>query len=100
MLGPAVLFTPLALICANASSQFLVYRVSKQGRTSLDHPACKESSTGNTATSDTRFNFPEAFGIALNLGYVSIYSLHESLRCSPIETNGFEIFVSGVLIEA
>jgi len=50
MLGPAALFTPLALICAmglyNASSQGLVYRVSKQGRTSLDHPACKESSTG------------------------------------------------------
>jgi hypothetical protein len=54
----------------------------------------------NTATSDTWFNFPEAFGIAANLGYGSIYSLHESLRCSPIETNGLEIFVSGVLIEA
>ena len=54
----------------------------------------------NTATSDTWFNFPEAFGVAANLGYRGIYSLHESLRCSPIETNGFEIFVSGVLIEA
>jgi hypothetical protein len=30
----------------NASSQGLVYRVSKQGRTSLDHPARKESSMG------------------------------------------------------
>jgi len=50
MLGPAALFTPLALICAmglyNASSRGLVYRVSKQGRTSLEHPACKGSSTG------------------------------------------------------
>ena len=54
----------------------------------------------NAATSDTWFNFPEAFGIAANLGYGSIYGLHESLGCSPIETNGFEIFVSGVLIEA
>ena len=54
----------------------------------------------NTATSDTWFNFPEAFGIAANLGYGIIYSLHESLRCSPIETNGFEIFMPGVLIEA
>jgi len=32
----------------NASSQGLVYRVSKQGRTSLDHPARKESSTGTS----------------------------------------------------
>jgi hypothetical protein len=54
----------------------------------------------NAATSDAWFNFPEAFGIAANLGYGSIYSLHESLRCSPVETNGFEIFMSGVLIEA
>jgi hypothetical protein len=50
MLGPAALFTTSALICAmglyNASTQGLVYRVSKQGRTGLDHPACKESSTG------------------------------------------------------
>ena len=54
----------------------------------------------NAATSDTWLNFPEAFGIAANLGYGSIYGLHESLRCSPIETNGFEIFMPGVLIEA
>jgi hypothetical protein len=54
----------------------------------------------NTATSDAWFNFPEAFGIAVNLGYGSIYGLHESLGCSPIETNGFEIFMPGVLIEA
>jgi hypothetical protein len=54
----------------------------------------------NTATSDTWFNFPEAFGIAVNLGYGSIYRLHESLGCSPIETKGFEIFMPGVLIEA
>ena len=54
----------------------------------------------NTATSDAWFNFPEAFGIAVNLGYGSIYGLQESLGCSPIETNGLEIFVSGVLIEA
>jgi hypothetical protein len=50
MLGPTALFTPLALICAmglyNANSQGPVYRVSKQGRTSLDYPACKGSSTG------------------------------------------------------
>ena len=52
----------------------------------------------NAATSDTWFNFPEAFGIAANLGYGSIYGLHESLRCSPIETNGLEIFVSGSLL--
>jgi hypothetical protein len=47
----------------------------------------------NTATSDTWFNFPEAFGIAVNLGYGRIYGLHKSLGCSPIETNGFEIFI-------
>ena len=45
---PCTLFTPssAAMELYNASSQGLVYRVSKQGRTSLDHPACKESSTG------------------------------------------------------
>lgn len=50
--GPAALFTPLALISAmglyNASSRGLVYRVSMQGRTSLEHPACKGSSTGSS----------------------------------------------------
>jgi hypothetical protein len=51
----------------------------------------------NTATSDTWFNFPEAFGIAANLSYGSIYGLHESLRCS--RNQWLRIFVSGVLIE-
>jgi len=54
----------------------------------------------DAATSHAWFNFPEAFGIAANLGYCSIYGLHESLRCSLAETNGFEIFAPGVLIEA
>jgi len=54
----------------------------------------------NTATSDTWFNFPEAFGITANLLYGNVYSLHESLRRSPVETNGFEIFVSSVIIKA
>jgi hypothetical protein len=35
-----------------------------------------------------------------DMGYGSVHSLHESLRCSPVETNGFEIFVSSVIIEA
>ena len=53
MLGPAALFIyTSALISAmglyNASSRGLVYRVSKQGRTSLEHPACKGSSTGSS----------------------------------------------------
>ena len=51
----------------------------------------------NTATSDTWFNFPEAFRITANLLYGNLYSLHESLRRSPVETNGFEIFVSSVI---
>jgi hypothetical protein len=34
----------------------------------------------NTATSDTWFNFPEAFGITAHLSCGSIYGLHESLR--------------------
>jgi len=54
----------------------------------------------NTATSDTWFNFPEAFGITANLLYGNVYSLHESLGRSPVETNGFEIFVSSVIIKA
>jgi len=54
----------------------------------------------NTATSDTWFNFPEAFGITANLLYSNVYSLHESLGRSPVETNGFEIFVSSVIIKA
>jgi hypothetical protein len=41
----------------------------------------------NMATYDTWFNFPESFGIAVNLGYGSIYGLHKSLGCSPIETS-------------
>jgi hypothetical protein len=36
----------------------------------------------------------------VNLGYGRIYGLHKSLGCSPIETNGFETFMPGVLIEA
>jgi len=53
----------------------------------------------NTATSDTWFNFPEAFGITANLLYGNVYSLHESLGRSPVETNGFEIFASSVIIK-
>jgi hypothetical protein len=86
----------------NASSQGLAYRVSRQGRTALIIPRVKNRVREflNTATSDTWFNFPEAFGIAVNLGYGRIYGLHKSLGCSPIETNGFETFMPGVLIEA
>jgi hypothetical protein len=48
----------------------------------------------NTATSDTWFNFPEAFGIAVNLGYGT------STGCTNLSAAGFEIFIPGVLIEA
>ena len=54
----------------------------------------------NTATSDTWFNFPEVFGMTANLLYGNVYSLHESLRRSPVEANGFEIFASSVIIKA
>ena len=91
----------------NASSQGLVYRVSKQGRTSEQAfiPPVKNRvrnfGTRQLLTpGSTSLNFPEAFGITVNLLYGNLYSLHESLRRSPVETNGFEIFVSSVIIKA
>jgi hypothetical protein len=80
MLGPAAhLISAMGLY--NASSRGLVYRVSKQGRTSLEHPACKGSSTGisergnlltSGSTSLKRSGSPRIWA------YGSIYGLHES----------------------
>ena len=106
MLGPCSAIYTSALICARDSITPVV-RVSSIVFQSKDEQALiiprvknRVREFLNTATSDTWFNFPEAFGIAVNLGYGSIYGLHESLGCSPIETNSFEIFMPGVLIEA
>ena len=51
------------------------------------------------ATSDACFNTPEAFGITANLSDGRLDCMRKSLRCSPVETNGFEVFVSRVLVE-